>query len=292
MARLCVKALEAGIEVDYVRELIRTRRLVPEIPPVHLEAWPWPIRLFTLGRFQIVRDDVPVTFHGKVPRKPLAVLQMLVAGNHGGLAEAQLLDALWPDADGDAALQALAMALHRLRAILGVEGTLTRHAGRVALDPRVCWVDVHAFEHALTAAEQALTSVRPDASSGVEARHWTKKGAELYRGPFLGEDGVQPWAAPTADRLRARWVRHLCTLTDHWIRTERWEDAIETCLTAIEADACAEPAYVRLMTAYARTGRRAEASRAYERCRAALATGLGLTPSRDLEALHQTLRAP
>ena len=63
------------------------------------------------------------------------------------------------------------------------------------------------------------------------------------------------------------------------MRTEQWEDAIETCLVAIEADPCAEPAYVRMMTAYVRTGRRAEALRTYERCRSVLASSLGLTPS-------------
>ena len=49
MARLCAKALEAGIEVDYVRWLIQTRRLMPEPPPIHLKVWPWPIRVLHPG---------------------------------------------------------------------------------------------------------------------------------------------------------------------------------------------------------------------------------------------------
>ena len=144
-------------------------------------------------------------------------------------------------------------------------------AGAWHSNSRLCWVDVHAFNDALATAEKALAGVGSDVSSWVEARQWTMKGVELYRGPFLGEDGEQAWAAPIADRIRARWVRHLCALVDHSMRTEQWEDAIETCLVAIEADPCAEPAYVRMMTAYVRTGRRAEALRTYERCRSVLA---------------------
>lgn len=48
MARLCIKALEAGIEIEYVRELIRKLKIIPERPPIHLEDWPWPLKIFTL----------------------------------------------------------------------------------------------------------------------------------------------------------------------------------------------------------------------------------------------------
>jgi len=38
MARLCARALEAGVEVEYVRDLIRKRGLIPEEPPVEIET--------------------------------------------------------------------------------------------------------------------------------------------------------------------------------------------------------------------------------------------------------------
>src|SRR4030067_2890291 len=34
MARLCLKALETGIETEYVQEIIKRRNLIPETPPV------------------------------------------------------------------------------------------------------------------------------------------------------------------------------------------------------------------------------------------------------------------
>jgi hypothetical protein len=37
MARICARALDAGIEVEYVQELIRRRNLIPEKPIFHVE---------------------------------------------------------------------------------------------------------------------------------------------------------------------------------------------------------------------------------------------------------------
>ncbi len=59
MGRLCEKALEAGIEVEYVQNLIRKLNLVPDEQSMEIESWPWPLKIFTLGRFEIVREDKP-----------------------------------------------------------------------------------------------------------------------------------------------------------------------------------------------------------------------------------------
>ncbi|MEK7244204.1 MAG: hypothetical protein AAB112_08610, partial [Thermodesulfobacteriota bacterium] len=71
MPRLCVNALDAGIEVSYVRHLIRTRHLTPGIPPLGCENWPWPLRICTLGRFAILRDEAPIRSGGKLQHKPM-----------------------------------------------------------------------------------------------------------------------------------------------------------------------------------------------------------------------------
>jgi len=38
VAKLCAKALEYGIETEYMQHLIRRRNLVPEIPVLHLDS--------------------------------------------------------------------------------------------------------------------------------------------------------------------------------------------------------------------------------------------------------------
>ena len=121
MARLCQRALEAGIEVEYVQRLVRVRRLTPAHPPIELESWPWALRIYTLGRFGVATDGAPVQVAGKVQQRPLALLKAIVALGGREVAEERLAEALWPEADGDGAHQALAVTLHRLRRLLGRE---------------------------------------------------------------------------------------------------------------------------------------------------------------------------
>ncbi|HEY5718829.1 MAG TPA: hypothetical protein VIW02_00460, partial [Gammaproteobacteria bacterium] len=71
MARLCVVALEEGIEPGYAQALVRRRGLFPESPPYHLEAWPWPFRVRTLGGFEVSREGQALAGEGKAQRRPL-----------------------------------------------------------------------------------------------------------------------------------------------------------------------------------------------------------------------------
>ena len=54
MAQMCQKALEEGIETEHVRMIIRRRGLVPETPPLHLENWPWPVKICVSGEVRAV----------------------------------------------------------------------------------------------------------------------------------------------------------------------------------------------------------------------------------------------
>ena len=134
MARLCSRALEAGIEVDYVRALVVKRELVPESPPVDVEAWPWPIKIFTLGRFEVLLDGEPVRFCARSSANPWPAQgadrvrrSHRARGSRAGWALARV--------EGDAARAALATTLHRLRGLLGREQSVLRQEGQLSLDP-------------------------------------------------------------------------------------------------------------------------------------------------------------
>ena len=292
MARLCARALEAGIEVEYVQGLIRRRGLVPESPPVEVEAWPWPVKVFTLGRFSVLRDGEPLRFAGKVQRKPLALLKAVVALGERGAREEQLCEALWPEAEGDAAYFALTSAIHRLRRLLGHEEAIVRKDDALSLDARHCWVDVWALERLLDRAEGAAARRAGDAGARAEAIGATERAVELYQGPFLGgEADSSPWATPMADRLRRRLLRQVVQVGLHWERTGEWQKAADYYATALRVDPCAEDASRRLMIACHHLGRAAEVEAAYRRCREALAARLGVTPSPETQSLLRSLHA-
>jgi DNA-binding SARP family transcriptional activator len=276
MARLCSRALEAGIEVDYVRALVQKRRLLADGLSVTTEAWPWPIKIFTLGRFELLRSDKPIQFSRKVQRKPLALLKALIAFGGRRVRESLLMDALWPDAEGDAARVALASALHRLRALMGSERAIVRQEGQLSLDARSCWVDVWAVERLLGRAEAGQTES-------------LRKAVDLYRGAFLDEQEVEvPQAAALADTLRRRLLRQIARAARQCDEND-WPQAVDWYEHALRVDPCAEDVCRSLMKAYHALGRPAEVAESYRRCRAALAAIRGTRPSPETEGLLKAL---
>jgi DNA-binding SARP family transcriptional activator len=285
MARLCQRALEAGVEVAYAQDLVRRRRLVPEEPPVTLEAWPWALRVYTLGRFAVERGGAPIRVSTKVQQRPLGLLKALIALGGRDVSEEQLAEALWPDAEGDAAHQAFAVTLHRLRQLLGSTDAVVLRGGRLGLDPAACWVDAWAFERLLVQAEAAEREGR-----GARARALTEHALALYRGPFLGGDAGAAWAVPLRERCRRRFLRRVTRLAQALEAAGEWPAAIDAYERGLEADELAEELYQGLMGCYAKTGRRADGRAVYERCRRVLGATLGVTPSPETEALLRTLR--
>ena len=292
MAELAALALDADIEVNYVRRLVRERKLVPAEAPFEVETWPWPVKVFTLGRFDVLTDERPVQFAGKAQRKPLALLQALIALGGQRVREARLTEALWPEADGDAAHQALATTLHRLRRLLGHERAVARHDGCIGLVPEHCWVDLWAVERMITRAEAAIARSPVRDHEWAASLRWTDRAVVLYRGEFLGGDRALPWAAGVGERLRERLLRQLRNIGHLWESIGDWEEAAECYERAVGINECAEEFYRRLMVAYQRLDRRVDALRAYQRCRKTLSLTLGLMPAAETEVLLKTIQGP
>jgi hypothetical protein len=78
MAGLCAYALEENMEVDYVRSLIRQRDLVPVVPPLQVEAWPWHFRIRTFGQFEVTRNESENLLSGRSQGRPLEVLKVAI----------------------------------------------------------------------------------------------------------------------------------------------------------------------------------------------------------------------
>ena len=281
MANLCVAALEAGVEVDYVRRLVRRRGLVPASPPLHLQDWPWPVKIYTLGRFGILKDDAPLAFSGKGRHKPLELLKLLIALGGRGVREERISDFLWPDADGDAARSNLKTTLSRLRKWLGDDQAIEFREGRLSLDGHRCWVDAWAFERAMSEAEARRVS--DGNASRVEAA------LALYHGAFLAGEGAD-WTLSARERLRRRYLQGLLELGLYRERAGQWQAAADCYRQGLRVEDLAEELYQRLMACYAHLGLRAEALVTYAQCREALQRTFGAEPSDRTQALYKDIR--
>ena len=284
MSPLCIRALEAGIEVEYVREIIRKRNLTLEEPFYHSETWPWPVKILTLGRFELLKDGKQIQFSRKVQRKPLAMLKVLIALGGRGVKEEMVADILWPEADGDAAHRSFLSALHRLRQLIGYEKALQFKEGSLTLERRYCWIDVWALEDIWRQSEIERKEGRIDAYLQLG-----EKAMELYRGPFLGGETEQSWIVSLRERLRSKFLGCVNRLGHHWEETGQWEKALECYQQGLDADDLAEEFYQNLMTCYQRLDREAEARSAYHRCRKILSSTLGIEPSKKTQAIYKSL---
>ena len=284
MARLCTKALEAGIEVVYVQELVQKLNIIPEKPPLHLENWPWPLKIFTLGRFELLKDGQSIRFSRKTQQKPLAMLKVLIALGGKEVREDQITDALWPEADGDMAHQSFETTLHRLRHLLGQEKAIQLKEGRLTLDERFCWVDVWAFEHLLGEAEVRWKKGQMD--RGIQL---IEKAIALYHGAFLAREMEEPWTMSTSERLRTKFLQMVGKLGDYRQQAGQWDKALECYQKGLEVDDLAEEFCQGLMTCYQRLDRKAEALTFYHRYQKRLSTVLGLEPSAKTLAIYKTL---
>ncbi len=284
VAMLCEKALEAGIEVEYVQELIRRLNILPETPPLHLENWPWPLKINTLGSFALWKDGKPIRFSRKAQQKPLSMLKALIALGGRGVREDEIADALWPDADGDMAYQSFRTNLHRLRQLLGNEKAVQVHEGQLTLDDRTFWVDVWAFEQALEQAETQWKKGKVEAAIRL-----TEKALEIYKGPFLRQDVKESWALSMNERLKSKFIFYISKLGDHWQKAGLWEEAVKCYLRGLEIDDLSEDFYRALMLCYQKLDRQAEAIAVFRRCQRILSNTLHIEPSAKTQSIYKVL---
>lgn len=270
---LCADALQAGIEVNSVTQLIGKRALCPEGPD--MLHWPWPMRIYTLGRFSLVKNGQAVVFAGKSPRKPLELLQVLIALGGRDVQLSRVMGVLWPDENSRDMRKLFDNTLHRLRHILGHDETVVLRDGKLTLALQRCWVDAWAFDRL---AGRLCNGDDMAHQLAHDARH-------LYQGHFLQREADEHWLLPYRDRLRSRFHRFVLA---HGARLEaegQWDLAGQVYEHAIEVDNLAEILYRRLMLCLLNRGEYAEVLRVYRRCRELLSIVLGVKPSRETEAI-------
>jgi DNA-binding SARP family transcriptional activator len=283
--KMCQKALEAGIEVEHVREFIRRRGFVPEKPPVHLENWPWAVKIYTMGRFAVLINDAPLASKRKVQQMPLRLLKAVIALGCRDIACDKLLDLLWPDAAGDAAHHTLETTLQRLRKLLGYPEAIDLTDGKITLDNRYCWVDAWAFERLLGQTDACK------ASEPLKKKELIEKAITLYNGSFLSGEREEPWMISSSEYLKSKYFKSIWWLVNYMEEQGQWEQAADLCEKFLKVDACREDIYRKLMICHNKMERKNEALLVYQRCCKTLSAVLGISPSGETQAIYKAILA-
>jgi len=223
-------------------------------------------RVHVLGRFRLLTGNSPITIPPRL-RKPQELLQALVAFGGIEVSAGMLIDALWPDSEGDAAYHALESALYRLRQLLGARDTVRMEGGKVSLNRDQLWVDMWEFEKELQ---------RPH-DPEVNDIERIGRLRLLYQGHFLQHETEKSWVLKARQELRDRLLRAV-------------RDAANLYRSGIELDSLNEGLYRGLMLCHQELGDHSEALQAYRRCRELLTRFLGIPPNAKTQALYHSVR--
>jgi DNA-binding SARP family transcriptional activator len=237
------------------------------------------LRVHVLGRFRLLANDAPIAIPPRL-RKPQALLQALIAFGGTDIGASSLIDALWPESEGDAAYHALESCIYRLRRLLQMRDIVTMVAGKVSLNPDCLWVDMWEFE----------TELARSRYTGTNDAHWLSRVRLLYQGPFLQHEADKPWVLRARQELRDRVLNAIRDTAYHYERCCRWEEAAQWYQFGIELDPLNESLYRALMNCHQELGNHSEALQAYRRCRELLTRCLGIAPNAKTEALYFRVR--
>ncbi|MBI2862205.1 MAG: AAA family ATPase [Chloroflexi bacterium] len=239
------------------------------------------LQIYLLGRFEVRAGEQLIIDRLWNRRKAKALLKLLALQKSRSLHREQVLDALWPDLEPQAATNNLHKTLFYLRLAFAARGVtssvISIIADTVALSSEV-WVDIDEFR----SRAQSARASRSDLDLYEQA-------LELCVGDLLPEDIYEDWAEPQREDLRTIRIQLLVELSHLYEARGKAELAAERLQQLLQADPLHEEAHRSLMRIYAQGGSRHRVLRQYQHCRDILQRELGVKPSEETEALYREI---
>jgi DNA-binding SARP family transcriptional activator len=229
------------------------------------------IRVSVLGRFDVRLDGRPVSDEAWRRNRARALVKLLALAPSRRLHREQLMDALWPSLDADAAAGNLRKAMYFARQALGAEH-IRVYGELIALEAVELWIDIDAFEAA------------------VQAGHRSEALA-LYQGDLLPEDRFEPWTEDPRERLRMRFHNLLLGEATSLERRGSLEAAADVLDRLVASDPLHEEAHLALMRVLALAGARHVALTRYAQLEVRLREELGVETGPAVRRLHDEIAA-
>lgn len=196
-----------------------------------------------------------------------------------------LIEHLWGDSLPANPPNALQTQVAYLRRVLGGSAgspIVTRPTGYV-LDVRPPMVDAYRFEEARAGARRLLATATGPSLERALAEYDAALG--LWRGLAYADVADRPFAQGEASRLEQLRLQAMEERIDVLLAIGRPAEAAADAAALVTDHPLRERSHEQLMLALYRTGRQAEALRAFEHARRLLAEELGLDPGPDLRRL-------
>jgi len=239
----------------------------PEILEVHLRrtepAPQHPLFIRCFGEFRIVINGEAVVMANMKPRAR-ALLRRLCADAGSPIHREVLQDALWPNADAEAAARNLHVAISSLRQALepgiarGASSLLIREGDtyRLVLPPG-SEVDLRVFDQALERSRRARLA--GDFHIALDA---FQQSAGIAEKELLPEEGSADWVIQRRERARAGLLDIARPLARHLLAKAQPALAAQVSVSALNADRYDDELWRTLIEARGKAGDEAGARRA------------------------------
>ena len=232
-----------------------------------------------LGPLQVVRDGTAI---GPGSPKQRGLLANLIVHHGRAVPRDRLIEDLWGGSPPATGLGVLQNYVSQLRKTLGADIVVTRGPG-YALDVDPDAIDSVRFERLVERGRAALESGDAHGAATLAA-----EGLGLWRGPALADVAGEPFALPEIRRLEELRAFALELGLEADIAGGRHRAAVAAIEAAVADHPFRERLWRLLMLALYRSGRQADALRAYQRARTALSE-LGLEPGGELRDLETAI---
>lgn len=290
LAEICAAALVQDRAAESAISLIHCKRLPAPPAGTGRNAWPWSVRIYTLGGLLVHRDDV-LSEGPALSQRPQELLLALIAMGGRSVNVDQLADVLWPELEGDAAYKTICVNLHRLRKAIGPRAVKLQ-GKELTLDAEHVWVDVWELERKLGEMDRLSRMDSLEEPCSLEMlQSLSDRVLALHQGSFLGSDtGV--WALGLRERLQSKCLR---ILGEAGGALEAGGDKLRAMALygkGLQIDQFAEELYIRQMKLHIAQGQKQQALTTYRRCCEIFKEHLGVEPSPECDALYLELISP
>ena len=229
-----------------------------------------------LGPLEVTAEGEPLALGGRQQR---AVLALLLLNPNEVVSRDRMIDALWGESPPTTATNALQVAVHGLRKILGRERVLTQGTG-YRLEVSRDELDLERFESLVESARGEQPAVAaPKLHAALALCH----GSAL-----AGLEGA-PFVPAERERLEELRLAALERRIDADLELGRATDLVPELERLVAEQAYRERFHAQLMLALYRSGRQADALDAYRLARARLVDELGVEPTRQLQDLETAI---
>jgi DNA-binding SARP family transcriptional activator len=232
-----------------------------------------------LGPLEALAGSRPIALGAR--QRTLLVLLLLRANEV--VSRDRLIDDLWGDQPPDAAPNALAALVARLRRALPADVLLTRPGGyELRIDRQA--LDLHRFEKLVEEGTETLAAGDP-----ARAAEQLRSALSIWRGPALADFEYEAFAQPIIVRLEELRLIALESRIEADFALGRHVDVVGEIQSLVLEHPLRERLRGQLMLALYRSGRQAEALDIYREGRRVFVEELGIDPSPPLQELERAI---